>query len=326
MSPDARLLLALRSSAAPVPLAELAAQAGLTPEAATARFIELEAAGYEIARHPHLGCQLLAAPDRLIADDLAASLAAAGVERLAREIIVFEETASTNDVAHRLGRAGAAEGALIFAERQSAGRGRLGRKWESAPRAGLWFSLLLRPRLPLAEWPRLTTWAAVGIARGLDTLGLKAEIKWPNDIYLAGRKTAGILIESAAEPGGGGFAVVGIGLNVNQSEFPADLARTATSLRLAGPGEPLERRAVAVALLTALETAYPLVTDAFPTLLAEAETRSLLIGRWVEVRTPTGPLRGMAEGLEADGSLRLRSEDGQTHTLAGGEVSIAHWG
>ena len=145
--------------------------------------------------------------------------------RVGREILVLAETGSTNDVAAQLGRAGAPEGLVVFAERQTAGRGRLGRKWESAAHKGLWFSLLLRPTFALADWARLTTWAAVGIARGLEEAlpGFRAAVKWPNDIYLLGKKAVGILCESVAGPGG--YAVVGIGVNVNHTreDFPQEL-------------------------------------------------------------------------------------------------------
>ena len=325
MTPDARILRHLRRAPAPVPLSELARECGLdTPELA-ARLETLREAGFGIEPVPHLGYRLFSTPDRLIADDLR-SRVGEGLA-IAREILVFEETGSTNDVAARLARGGAREGVAVFAERQSAGRGRLGRRWESAPHLGLWFSLLLRPRLAMSDWSRLTTWAAVGIARGIEAIlpGERAGIKWPNDIILRERKAVGILIEGSYGEEDG-FAIVGVGMNVNHTpeDFPPELATRAGSLR--GDAEtPLERPRVAAALLEALDGLYPAVCDdeRFEAIVAEAQHRSTLLGRWIEVQTPGGPLHGVAEGLESDGRLRLRDRHGKLFTLSGGEVTLA---
>jgi len=250
------------------------------------------------------------------------------VERkIGREILAIAETGSTNDVASQLGRAGAAEGVVIFAERQTAGRGRLGRKWESAAHKGLWFSLLLRPAFALADWSRLTTWAAVGIARGIEEAlpGCRAAVKWPNDIYLAGKKAVGILCESVAGPNG--YAVVGIGVNVNHTseDFPEELQTKATSLReTAGADvEALDRHAVAAALLRQLDGLYPALENDFASVIAEAQSRSFLVGRRVTVHGLQETYEATAEGLEADGSLRVRCDDGGTRLVSGGEVSVS---
>lgn len=249
-----------------------------------------------------------------------------GARRIGRELLVLEETTSTNDVAAQLGRDGLPEGLVVFAERQSAGRGRLQRKWESAARRGLWFSVLLRPAWAASAWARLTTWAGVGIARGLEEAlpGCRAEIKWPNDVYLCGKKAAGILSESAAGPNG--WAVVGIGVNVNHlcGDFPEELRSRATSLReAAGPGAlPLDRHAVAAALLRQLDATYAAVEDDFASLVEQAERRSLLIGRRVTVHAPSQTYEAIAEALEPDGSLRVRCEGGEARNISGGEVSI----
>lgn len=250
--------------------------------------------------------------------------------RIGRPLLVLGETTSTNDEAARLGREGAPEGAVIFAERQTSGRGRLSRRWESPPRRGLWFSLLLRPAFAQAGWTRLTTWAAVGIARGLEEAlpGCHAAVKWPNDIYLGGKKAVGILCESAMGPGG--YAVVGIGVNVNQAraDFPEELRERATSLReAAGPdAAPLDRHAAAAALLRQLDALYPALERDFAAVVAEAQARSLLIGRSLTVHAPSETYAATAEALEPDGSLRVRcAADGTIRRVSGGEVSISGW-
>jgi len=351
MTPDARILRALRTaSTIALPIQELATRAGLSPADLATHIAELRSLGYRIELHLPLGYRFIAAPDRLNANDLVALLGipshipgnATGSLRLAREIVVVEETGSTNDLVAQMARAGAEEGLVIFAERQTAGRGRLGRRWESDAHKGLWFSLLLRPEFALANWSRLTTWVAVAISRGLEEAlpGCKADIKWPNDVYLAGRKVVGILTETAIDPvGGGGFAVVGIGVNVNQvpEDFPEELAGRATSLRAEAsvgyrngpqhPGgtaaAPLDRQAVAVALLRQLDALYPCLANNFEPIVAEAESRSVLLGQWVEIHSATGAICGTAEALEPDGSLRVRCNDGQVIAVSGGEVTLA---
>ena len=267
----------------------------------------------------------MSATPLLNAESLSALLPAA--RRIGREIVVLAETGSTNDEASQLGRAGAVDGLVIFAERQTSGRGRLGRKWESAAQKGLWLSLLLRPALAVADWSRLTTWAAVGVARGLEEAlpGCRAAVKWPNDLYLAGKKAVGILCESVAGPGG--YAVVGIGVNVNHTrdDFPEELLAKATSLRESAGvnAEPLDRHVVAAALLRQLDRLYPALEHDFASIVAEAEARSFLVGRRITVHAQQKTYEATAEGLEADGSLRVRCDDGATRLVCGGEVSVS---
>ena len=193
--------------------------------------------------------------DRLVADDLRAGL---GECRLGNEIVVVEETSSTNDLAWEAEARGATEGFVVFAERQTAGRGQYGRRWESAPHRGLWFSVLLRPRLMLNESPQLTSLLArVAVAAIIEETLCGASIQAPNDIYVAGRKIAGVLVEGRTARDGSYTAVAGLGVNVNQTleDFPPELQTTAGSLRMA-TGRPIQRGQLAVALLRKLDTEY----------------------------------------------------------------------
>jgi len=181
---------------------------------------------------------------------------------LGRNVLVYRETASTNDLATQLAEHGEAEGMVVFAERQTAGRGQFGRKWVSADGAGLWFSLLLRPRWPTTEWKRITSLVAVSVSQALEAeTGLAMRIKPPNDLYIGIRKVVGVLTE--ARTGRAPFAVVGIGVNVNQlqEDFPLELQASATSLRIE-KGVWIEREAVAVAILRELNARYS--PDALP--------------------------------------------------------------
>ncbi len=323
ISLDAALLQALRAHSLYCSGSELAQQLQVTLSVLEARIEELRLAGFEILERPGLGYRLESAPDRLIADDLLSRL---GAQDLIREILVFAETDSTNERAAELGRNGAAQGVAIFAERQQAGRGRFGRRWESASHLGLWLSLLLRPGYPMLNWPRLTTTAAVAMAAAIEEsvpgVG-PVQIKWPNDIYIAGRKVAGILIETGIDRAQQPFAVLGMGLNVNHaaSDFPAELADKASSLREAA-GHNVDRAALAVKIFQNLEPALADVEFGFARIVAEASRRSSLLGRWIQLRVGDSVLEGVAEQLDAEGHLLLRHADGTLHRQSAGEVSV----
>jgi BirA family biotin operon repressor/biotin-[acetyl-CoA-carboxylase] ligase len=191
-------------------------------------------------------------PDRLIAADLRASL---GGGVIGRRVIVLESTGSTNDFLRQMLAPELPEGLVVFAEEQTAGRGQRGNRWVSAPHRGLWFSILLRPVLPLAQSPRLTNWAASAIAATIrNQTPLVPTIKLPNDVYVDRRKVAGVLVETKAGAGPQFDAIVGMGVNLNQAEedFPVELRGRATSLALA-LGQKIGRSAFAVALLRELE-------------------------------------------------------------------------
>jgi BirA family biotin operon repressor/biotin-[acetyl-CoA-carboxylase] ligase len=255
---DARLLRALRNGPGWMALPALSEAAGLDAAESEREIAGLRAAGYVIEANATEGCRLISAPERLIAADLLAGLPPEGVI-IGREIIVLEETSSTNDLAARAGDDGLAEGIVIFAEKQRAGRGRLGRAWQSPPYRGLLFSVLLRPAGPLERWSELTFCAALAVAETAEReTGRPAAIKWPNDVLIAGRKICGILLENhqGRSPG---CVVAGIGLNVRQSsdEFPPELRERASSLALmAAPGQTVSRRAAAIGVLERLEHYY----------------------------------------------------------------------
>jgi BirA family biotin operon repressor/biotin-[acetyl-CoA-carboxylase] ligase len=234
MSLDAAILTALRQAGTGfVSGAELSQQLGVTRAAIWARVDDLRKLGYDIAASPHQGYQLLSVPDVLHADDLASLLD--GIQIVGRDIRVFEKTNSTNDVVEKLARDGVGEGVVVFAEAQSQGRGRLGRRWISPPRRGLWFSVLLRPNLRPQAATQLTVAAATALVRAIrDQTGLAPEIKWPNDILIRGRKVAGVLTELSAELDHIKYLILGIGVDVNlsASDFPPELRKVATSLRI----------------------------------------------------------------------------------------------
>jgi BirA family biotin operon repressor/biotin-[acetyl-CoA-carboxylase] ligase len=194
-------------------------------------------------------------PDGLVAEELQADLAS-GV--IGREIIVLEQTGSTNDAILQIANANSKEGLVVFAEHQTAGRGQRGNRWESAAGKGLWFSILLRPNIDLASSPQLTAWAAEAVSGAIQNeFFLTPTIKLPNDVQIDGRKIAGVLVEMRAQEKAAHLAIAGIGVNVNQSreDFPKELQSRAISLALA-LGKQIDRQSFAVALLRKLDRTY----------------------------------------------------------------------
>ena len=191
------------------------------------------------------------ASDRLIATELRAALEGS---RIGNEIVVVDEAESTNDLVWKEVERGAREGLVVFAERQTKGRGQYGRRWESAPYLGLWFSVLLRPATTLRDSPKLTAMLAEAVAAAIaEVTDCDPTIKPPNDIYVSGRKVAGVLVEGRTASDGNYVAVAGIGINVNQTmeDFPAELRETAGSLAMA-IGKSVSREKLAIALLQRL--------------------------------------------------------------------------
>ena len=182
-------------------------------------------------------------------------------QRIGSRIEVLWQTSSTNDEILDRARQGAAEGLVIFADEQTAGRGQRGNRWEAAPGKALLFSILLKPRLAVAESAQLTQWAAQAVALTIQQLfSLEARIKPPNDIYIQDRKVAGVLAEMRAQDQGPHIAVVGIGLNVNQApgDFSNAVRMSATSIAIA-TGKNVDRQSVAVALMRELERTYAII-------------------------------------------------------------------
>jgi BirA family biotin operon repressor/biotin-[acetyl-CoA-carboxylase] ligase len=194
--------------------------------------------------------------DRLSAEKLRAEL---GPCTIGREIVVLEQTTSTNDVVLQMANGGAPEGLVVFAEHQSAGRGQRGNVWESAAGKGLWVSVLLRPQVAISDPVQLAQRTAQIVATTIQSeFHLSAAVKVPNDIYIENRKVAGVLVEMRAQPKAPHLAVLGIGVNVNQKmphDFSEELRERATSLAIARHG-PIDRSSFAVALLRNLDLLY----------------------------------------------------------------------
>lgn len=323
-SVDAFILRSLRASGdAAISGADLAQQLGISRAAVWARIDSLRTLGYDISASPHQGYRILNSPDLLHADDLLARLGPTRV--VGRDIRVFQETASTNDIADRLARDGAPEGAAIFAESQTHGRGRLGRRWFSPPNSGLWVSILLRPKLHPSAVTRLTLAAATATARAIEKeTGISPDIKWPNDLLIRGKKTAGILTELSAEMDGIKYVILGIGIDVNlpTSHLPPELRPIATSLS-AEACRPVNRPALAASLLRELDQDYHRLDDtAFEGIVSEWQDRCTTLGQRIRITNGPRILEGVAESIDSEGALLLRTHHGRLERILGGDVSV----
>jgi len=286
----------------------------------------LRARGYRIEAEPGGGYRLLGAPDRLYPEEIQHGLT---TRWLARAIHYFDETDSTNREALDLARQGATHGTAVIAEGQTAGRGRLGRRFHSPPYLNLYTSIVLRPKLDLAAAPAWILASAVAVADTVaDALGDDGavEIKWPNDVLIDGRKTSGILMELAAEATRVAFLVLGIGvnLNVDPASFPDEFRAHATSLA-ARRGGPVDRVAFTRALYTRLESVLDAcAATGFRGILPRFDAHFRMRGRRVRVRELDGhEQEGRVHGIDDDGALQLEVASGAVVRLLAGDVTLA---
>ncbi len=289
---------------------------GLTRAAVWKHVNALRAQGYRIDAMPARGYRLAEVPDRLTALELRPLL---NTHDLGRALHAYEEVISTSDVAKELADGGAEHGEVVIAETQTAGRGRRGRSWISPPRKNVYFSVVLRPDLPPARAAELTLVASLAICDALRQAGVDAGIKWPNDLLAGGRKIAGILTELAAEPERVQWVVLGVGINVNAGaeDFPEELRGEATSVLLER-GVPAPRALLVAACLTALEDWLDAHAErGFEAIRQAWRERSVTLGREVMVRADGREIVGVAEDLDAQGALLVRTAGGVERVLAG---------
>jgi BirA family transcriptional regulator, biotin operon repressor / biotin---[acetyl-CoA-carboxylase] ligase len=242
-----------------------------------------------------------------------------------RSFRYYDEIESTNAEAKSLANSGAPEGTVVIAEAQSAGRGRLGRRWTSPAGKGLLFSVLLRPALPMNDAHLLTLVAAAAAAEAIEAVaGTAVHIKWPNDLFLGDRKTGGILMEVSGEQDEVEWVIVGIGINVNTeySELPVALRRTATSLKMV-KGEPVDRSELLASLLLSLEVHYKeAVGNGFERALSCFRSRDYLLNKNVSVETREGAIVGSATGIDDRGALLVELPHRQVRRFHSGDVTL----
>ena len=283
----------------------------------------LRQTGYQIEAVPSRGYQLLQSPDVLMPEAIQVGL---DCQLVGSRVRCFDETDSTNLQACRLGDEGAVDGLVVIADRQSSGKGRMGRQWESPGGVNLYASILLRPPVLPFEAPKLTFLSAVAVCRAITKCtGLQPTVKWPNDILLNGAKVAGLLNEMSSETDQVHYVVLGIGVNLNMQveQFPADLRYPATSLALVS-GQPVSRLAFTRTLLQELDALYQLYLEQGSSPIFSAWTELCeLTGKPVHVDCSNLQIEGTMIGLAGDGALLVRTATGKIESIYAGDVRPA---
>ena len=264
--------------------------------------------GFGIEGARGAGYRLLGRPDVIEEADVLSLLSS---RSFWKSFTFFPVTDSTNSRAAEAAEQGAPHGTVVCADAQTGGRGRFDRRWESPPGVNLYLSLLLRPPIDPRQAPQLTLVTAVALAKAVEeAAGISARLKWPNDLYLAGKKAAGVLAEMSTDADRLRHVVIGVGLNVNaeESHFPGILRRGATSLRLA-TGKSFRRAEILARFLDSFAKSYrDFLSGGLAPLLPEWNRRSLLSGKRVVVRCREGDMRGVAAGVDEAGMLLFRQD------------------
>jgi BirA family biotin operon repressor/biotin-[acetyl-CoA-carboxylase] ligase len=280
---------------------------------------QLRGLGVDVAGHPATGYQLRSVPDLLLPEILAPLLRGT---IFSAQLHHYYKIGSTNTAAMAAAAEGAAEGSVFLAEEQTAGRGRGSNAWQSARSDGIYCSVVLRPALPPSEVLVLALAAGLAVRAAIEQVDSRviADLKWPNDVLIARKKVCGILTEMNAEATRVRYIVVGIGINVNQANFPKELEGEATSLRLA-TGSEWSRVEMTAALLKSLDREYRLLieqTDARQSILRRfIEQSSWVQGKQVRIEENGSRIEGTTEGLDERGFLQVRTAQGLQAVLSG---------
>jgi BirA family biotin operon repressor/biotin-[acetyl-CoA-carboxylase] ligase len=284
---------------------------------------ELRKEGYSIEAVRKQGYRIVSIPVSLHASTILPHLK---TEWLGQTLSVYEEVESTQYIAHRLAQEGAATGSVVIADHQSAGKGRMGRKWHSPPGTGVWMSIILRPDIPLSSTPQLTLLSSVAVLKGIiKATSVEAGIKWPNDVMIGRRKVAGILTELSAEADRVNYVIIGVGINVNQTEedYPVELREIATSLCIE-KGEPIQRNQLIVHILKEWEELYEMyMKHGFLPIKTLWEAYAVSIGKTIVARTLHGHYEGLAKGITEEGVLLLEDAGGTIHKIYSADIETS---
>ena len=290
---------------------------GVTRAAVWKQIEQLRAQGFVIESQGKQGYRLMSCPDSLLAPVIAGGLHTAWA---GRHIVYLPTVDSTNRYARQLAAQGAQHGTLVVADEQTAGRGRRGRGWISPAGEGVFMSLIMRPRSHPSEVARLSMQTALAVAMAIAReTGLPARIKWPNDIVCEGRKVCGMLLEMNADEQTVHDVVAGVGINVHQTQFDPEIARTATSLDLLS-GRRISRAALVRAFLESFEQAEALAQQG--ALMDAYRERSATLGRRVQVIAAAERFTGTAMEVTDSGSLIVLNEEGQRREVLAADVSV----
>ncbi|RSD26519.1 biotin--[acetyl-CoA-carboxylase] ligase [Mesobacillus subterraneus] len=300
----------------------LADIAGCSRTAVWKHIEDLRSEGFEFEAVRRKGYKIVSIPDQMTADKINLGLKTAF---LGRNLHYHDSIESTQKLAYQLAYNHAEEGTVVIAEEQTAGRGRMDRKWHSPKYTGIWMSLILRPKIPIPKAPQLTLITAVGVVQAIEEVaGLLPEIKWPNDILINGKKITGILTELQAEADRINSIIIGIGVNVNtkKEDFPEEIGKIASSLAIES-GQAVDREKLIRTILEKLEKLYLVYLEQgfFPIKLLW-ESYAVSIGKNITARTLTGEIKGKAIGITEDGVLLIEDSEGKIHNIYSADIRI----
>lgn len=301
---------------------EISSKLGITRSAVWKHIAKLRQCGYMIEARPHEGYKLVSKPDKLLPVEITPRLE---TRTVGRRIVHFDSVDSTTRAARDLIDAGAAEGTVVIAESQTAGRGRLGKNWITRSGSAIAISVILYPDLPPSGMSVLSLATATAAARAIrKTTGIEPNLKWPNDIYFRGGKLGGVLVEISAELDRVRWVIDSIGINVNDDFRGTELEGEAISLREA-TGERVQRLDLLLALLGELDRLWKVMGDdrSMDRYRDEFEALDMLQGCEVSISMPGGSITGRAEGIDREGRLVVRSADGSISSVFSGEATLA---
>lgn len=281
---------------------------------------QLKEEGYMIEAVKNRGYRLMRTPDLVTADELNSILKTSWA---GKTVVYEEELVSTNQTAKVIAEQGAGHGTLVVAERQTAGKGRRGREWHSPKGSGIWMSILLRPDIRPDKASMLTIVAAMAVYDAISSRIKGCSIKWPNDIVIDGRKVCGILTEMSSELDHIHYVVIGIGINVNTENFPEDIVGVAVSMHTAS-GQYFKRSEIIADVWQAFERYYDrfMETSDLSELMEDYNKRLINDGQRVYIEERGRKFDGIAEGIDREGCLLVRKDDGTVISVISGEVSV----
>lgn len=300
---------------------EICSRIGVSRTAVWKAIKQLREDGYDIEAVNNKGYRLGQVPDVIYEQELKSLL---HTKWFGNRILYFDSIDSTNNELKRQAETQVCHGLLAVAEEQTAGRGRRGHAWVSPPGTGIWFSFLLKPEISPDKASMLTLVAAMAVAKAInETTGLVSQIKWPNDIVVNKKKVCGMLTELSAEMTQVNYVVIGIGINANNKEFPDEIKETATSLYIEA-GRPVKRAAVIEAVGRYFEQYYDAFIKAGDLSLIINEYNDMLVNAGNQVRIISGDSEEIytAIGINPQGELGVRDEDGNIKDIRSGEVSV----
>lgn len=300
---------------------------GVSRQAVWKNIGQLKEAGYEIESVSNKGYRLLSGPKELYGPEIESYLSE---DSICKKIVFFEEIDSTNTYCKQMAEQGEAEGCLVVAEKQTNGRGRRGRGWDSESGVGIWMTMILRPQISPLKVPGITLLTAIAVGKAIeDVCGVKPQIKWPNDLVLGGKKICGILTEMSSEMNYVNYVVTGIGINGNTKSFPEELQDSATSLFLE-LGQEVNRGEIIGRFANIFGDYYQeyikyenlsTLVELYNSMLASKDKEVLIYHGMIEDAKPEEIEQGIARGIDESGAL-LVEVDGQMKRIMSGEVSV----